>query len=168
MKLPDLSRYELKKSLSIWRGWVLGVKRKGREPPLKKEGSWLAYPRGGKEPPLARGLQRRRYIRLILGKIHIVQFPTQCYPVFLRDAPHADLDVFTGWIEYFIPIIPTQGFWWDDFFQLASFIEYAYWVKHDVLHSCPDAGIGNNLGWLNRTAMNRIEFGIPPEALEAV
>lgn len=152
----------------LYGGWVLGIKRKGREPPPTNEGGWLAYPRGGEEPSLARGLQRRRYNELILRKIYIVQFPTHCFPVFLRDAPHANLDVFTGWIEYFIPITPTQDFRGDDFFQLAPFIEYAYWVKHGVLPSCSDAGIGNNLGWWNGTVMYLFEFGIPPEALEAV
>lgn len=167
MKLLDLRSCEFNRSLPLWRV-SFRDKKEGEGAPSKKEGGWLAYPSGGEEPSLARRLQRRRYVGLILGKIHIVQFPTQCLPVFLRDALHANLDVFTGWIEYFIPIIPTQGFRWDDFFQLPSFIEYAYWIKHGVLPSCSDAGIGNNLGWLNRTVMNLFEFGIPPEVLEAV
>ena len=90
---------------------------------------------------LGQGIQERRCVELIFGKSHIVQFPTQCLPIFFREAPHADLDIFAGGIEHFVPIILTQGFSRDDFFQFAPLIENAYWVKHrGSLLIYPDAG----------------------------
>ncbi len=80
MKLPDLSRYELKKSLSIWRGWVLGVKRKEREPPLKKEGGLTGLSQRRKRTVLGQGASEKKVHRINLGKNSYRPIPNPVLP----------------------------------------------------------------------------------------